>query len=244
MVLTGKYIDSSVYKKYVRDNKIDIEDDIDTAAKRSIREELPMYRTGRTTEDYINTPYPSVFFTSVDLESSTPVTKLLEADESLSYSSVSVGTSTIESSENFTICVAEVSATELDSENFDTVIKGFDSSLAQTYSVEVKESSKIKTYFTVLSKDKFFTFTSINTTDTYKADVFTPGEYSKHIDMLEKYTKDIYSIENIISLIPVCIMVSLFYVMTRIRCLKKGIRYIPEGFFQKQLTLLADKFLK
>jgi len=244
LILYGKYFDSASYKKYIRENNIEFDDDYDTVAKKSIRESLPMYRTGRTAEDYINAPYPSAFFISADLSGKIKATKLFESDTKCSYSSISATSTTVADKENFSICLTCVDTVSLDTENFNTVIKGFDSTLTQIYETSVTEPTEYKTFFTAYSKDVFFTFTTINTSGSYSAKAYTVAEYKKHISRLKSYTDDICFINNVLSLVPVCIMVSLFYILTRIRCLQRGLRYIPQSFFQNLFTQLTEKILK
>jgi len=232
LLIYGKYFDSAIYKNYLIKNNIEFEEDIDTAAKKCLRRDFPLYRTGYTLKDYVKAPYPSVFLMSAEIFGDMKKMTLYEADYKKSYSSVSLSTSSVGEKEDFSVCMASVDTVKLDTEKFNTVIKGIDGDLKELYSAEVAEPTVYKTFFTALSGDSFFNYTTINTSDEFSARMFTPLQYKSHLLNIEKATEDILFIRKVMDLLPICIMFSMLYIMTRIRSLSRGVGYIPKDLFR------------
>lgn len=234
ILLSGKYFDTGVYKKYITDNKLETEEDIDTISKKSLRNDFSLYRIGRTKMDYIKSPCSSAFIISADINGNVKKTNLYATYSNKSVSSVSLSSSVAEDTADFSACIISVDAVKTDSEVFKTTITGIDANLKETYTTVTTENTTHKTYFSAASKDKFFTYSTINTSDKYAAHSYTLAEYQKHLAELENATNDINLIYKAFELIPLACMISLMYVLTRIRSIKRGGVYIPKSLFLKK----------
>lgn len=234
IVLVGKYFDTGAYKKYITNNKLETEEDVDTIAKKSLRNDFYLYRTGHTKADYVKSPYSSAFFISADITGEITKTNMYETNSSKSVSSVSISKSVAKETEKFVASIISVDAVRSESELFKTSITSIDSNLKEIHSTVVAEKTKHKTYFVPVSENKFFTYSTINTVDKYAARIYTAKGYVAHLEKLENATNDINSIHEGFELIPITCMISIMYILTRIRSIKRGVLYIPQNLFKRK----------
>lgn len=225
----GKYFDSLSYEKYILDKNINIVEEIDTISKKCLQSSFPLHRTGLTEKVYSNSPYPSAFFATTDISGNLISTKTYEATPENSLSSVSTGSSSIETKENFTACIASVNTTSLTDEIFKTHLEVINSNLETVSQIDENEPTKYKTFFVAATAGKLFTYTTINSTDTFSTKLYSSAnDYSKHVKKLQDATDDIYYIREIMQKLPICIMFSMLYVMSRLHSLSRGVGYIPK----------------
>ncbi|MBQ8165193.1 MAG: hypothetical protein IJZ94_05205 [Clostridia bacterium] len=235
VVAYGKFFDATAYSTYIKDNNIDLSEELDTVSKKCILETFSLYRTGVTENDYNKSPYPSAFFASADIDGNILGTKIYEADSEKSLSSISTGSASVETKDNFAACTVSVNTVNLTAEYFNTHLEVINSNLDTISEITIVEPTKYKTYFSVSTAGKLFTYTTINSTDSYSTKSFDSAqEYANHIQNLKTATDNIYYVREIIKKLPICIMVSMFYILTRIRSLSRGVGYIPKTSRKKK----------
>ena len=163
------------------------------------------------------------------------MSKTYDATPEKSLSSISTGSSSVESIENFAACVISVDTTELTAENFNTHIEVLNSNLDTLSAVDTAEPTKYKIYFSASAAGKLFTYTTINSTGAYSTRLYnSASDYLGHTKKLQTATDNIYLTRETLNKLPICIMFSLLYIMTRIHSLSRGCGYIPKKKKQKK----------